>query len=80
MILKIFLFYILHLGVVIVFLILHLVFEVKPPLDQHMVFFCWLKKGEKSASSTCWLKLSALCDLLDIVLCTLGPEARRGSS
>ena len=34
-----------------------------------MLVFYWLKKKEKSASSTCRLKLSALCDLLDIVLC-----------
>ena len=34
----------------------------------------------KFASTKYQLKLSILCDLLEIIICTLGPEASGGSS
>ena len=55
----------------------------EPPLHWHMPFFTQnvsiaQVKKIKVAGTKCWLKLSALCDLLEII-CTLGPEAS-GSS
>ena len=49
----------------------------EPPLDRHMPFFtgkCFPSTGKKY-SRRYRLKLSILCDLLEIILCTLGPEA-----
>ena len=56
----------------------------EPPLDWHMPVFtgkCFPSTDKKNivAGTKYWLKLSVLCDLLEIILCTLGPEAS-GSS